>query len=150
MLTDFVPGSTATLIRNPNYWMKNPIGPGKGDQLPYIDEVKILIIKDRSTVLAAFRTGKLDALHGSDYNPTYEEAQEMLTTNPETKVLETEGTMEGAGIRLTSTDPLAAPLLPLSGKHLPVISPARPLLILNNVRYTLASALVRPSSCKTE
>ncbi len=60
MLTDVVPGSTMTLMRNPNYWMKNPIGPGKGDQLPYPDGIKYLIIPDISTRYAALRTGKVD------------------------------------------------------------------------------------------
>ncbi|MBI2829577.1 MAG: hypothetical protein HYX81_00290, partial [Chloroflexi bacterium] len=59
MLTDFVSGGSATLDRNPNYWMKDPIGPGKGNQLPYLDSVKILIIKDLSTLYAALRTAKI-------------------------------------------------------------------------------------------
>ncbi|MFC2056774.1 ABC transporter substrate-binding protein [Chloroflexota bacterium] len=62
MLTDVVPGSTATMMRNPNYWMKDPIGPGKGNQLPYMDGVKYFMIPDRSTMLAALRTAKLDWL----------------------------------------------------------------------------------------
>ncbi len=60
ILTDFVPGSTATLIRNPNYWDTDPVGPGKGNQLPYIDKVKFLIIPDVSTRMAAIRTAKVD------------------------------------------------------------------------------------------
>jgi peptide/nickel transport system substrate-binding protein len=60
ILTDFVPNSSATFIKNPNYWQKNPVGPGKGNQLPYLDGVKELIIPDLSTRLAAFRTGKVD------------------------------------------------------------------------------------------
>ncbi len=60
MLTDFVSGSVATLKRNPNYYLKDPIGPGKGNQLPYIDELRYLIIPDGSTREAAMRTGKID------------------------------------------------------------------------------------------
>ena len=60
ILTDVVTGSEQTRVRNPNYWLKNPVGPGKGDQLPYIDSVKTLILVDTSTQQAAFRTGKLD------------------------------------------------------------------------------------------
>ncbi|MFC2056431.1 ABC transporter substrate-binding protein [Chloroflexota bacterium] len=60
MLTDVITSSTMTMMRNPNYWMKDPIGPGKGNQLPYMDAVKYFIIPDRSTVLAALRTAKLD------------------------------------------------------------------------------------------
>jgi peptide/nickel transport system substrate-binding protein len=38
--------------------MTNPIGPGKGDKLPYIDRVQYIVLPDSSTALAAFRTGK--------------------------------------------------------------------------------------------
>ncbi|MEK7352960.1 MAG: ABC transporter substrate-binding protein, partial [Chloroflexota bacterium] len=60
ILTDFVSGSVATLSKNPNYWETDPIGPGKGNQLPYVDTVKLLILRDVSTQLAALRTGKVD------------------------------------------------------------------------------------------
>lgn len=60
ILTDFVSGSDATLIRNPNYWDKDPIGPGKGSQLPYLDGINLLIISDQSTLESALRTGKID------------------------------------------------------------------------------------------
>jgi len=39
MFDDYVTGSIAKLVRNPNYWAKNPIGPGKGDQLFYIENI---------------------------------------------------------------------------------------------------------------
>ena len=59
-MTDWVDNSVMTLVRNENYWEKNPIGLGKGDQLPYADGVKLLIIPDISTQLAALRTNKAD------------------------------------------------------------------------------------------
>ena len=62
MLTDYVGGSSVTYSRNPNYWEKDPIGPGKGNQLPYIDTMVNLIIPDVSTRLAALRTGKIDTI----------------------------------------------------------------------------------------
>jgi peptide/nickel transport system substrate-binding protein len=62
LFSDYVQNSSLTAIRNPNYYEKNPVGAGKGDQLPYLDKVKFLIIPDPSTQLAAFRTGKLDVL----------------------------------------------------------------------------------------
>ena len=61
VLTDWVDNSVATLVRNDNYWDKNPAGAGKGDQLPYVDGVKILILPDISTQIAAIRTNKADA-----------------------------------------------------------------------------------------
>jgi len=60
MIQEFVPGSLIKQVKNPNYWMKNQVGPGKGDQLPYMDAINVLIVPDASTRLAALRTGKLD------------------------------------------------------------------------------------------
>lgn len=64
MFTDYVPASSMTLKKNPNYWQKNPIGPGKGDQLPYIDVVQFLIVPDLSTRQAALRTARFDQMAG--------------------------------------------------------------------------------------
>ena len=79
MLTDYVRGSSATLIRNPNYWETDPIGPGKGNQLPYLDGVKYLIITDVSTRLAALRTAKIDVFH----NTSWTDAEHLMETDPE-------------------------------------------------------------------
>jgi peptide/nickel transport system substrate-binding protein len=59
MLTDYVPSSSMTFVKNPKYWMKDPAGPGKGNQLPYLDGIRGVNIPDASTQLAAFMTGKL-------------------------------------------------------------------------------------------
>ena len=82
MLTDFVPASAATFIRNPNYWMTDPIGPGKGNQLPYLDGVRMLIIPDTSTRMAALRAGKLDALGFSPLIAA-EDFEPLIAANPE-------------------------------------------------------------------
>jgi peptide/nickel transport system substrate-binding protein len=68
MLTDFVSNSLVTYARNPNYWMKNPIGPGEGDQLPYLDGIRTAIITDSSTRVSAFRTGKIYILADTSVN----------------------------------------------------------------------------------
>ncbi|MFC1921012.1 ABC transporter substrate-binding protein [Chloroflexota bacterium] len=60
ILTEYVPGTSITLSRNENYWRKDPVGPGKGNQLPYLDSVRYLIITDTSTMDAAFRTAQID------------------------------------------------------------------------------------------
>jgi peptide/nickel transport system substrate-binding protein len=73
ILTDYMPGSLLTFERNPDYWGEDPIGPGSGNQLPYIDGLKLFIMPDESTALAAFRTGKLDIL-----STDWELAQEFL------------------------------------------------------------------------
>ena len=67
MLTDFIAGSSATFVRNPGYWQTDPIGPGKGNQLPYLDGVKYIIITDASSREAAFRTGKIDMYTSADW-----------------------------------------------------------------------------------
>ncbi len=79
ILTDYVVASTVTLKKNPDYWLKNPVGPGKGDDLPYLNEVKWLIIPDASTRLAALRTGKIDQL----YDITYEDAKQLKAAEDE-------------------------------------------------------------------
>ncbi len=81
MLTDFVPGSAATLIRNPNYWDTDPVGPGKGNQLPYLDKVKFLIIPDVSTRMAAIRTAKVDWVSGV----LLDDAGSLKKTTPDLK-----------------------------------------------------------------
>ena len=85
MLTDFVPGSRMELKKNDNYWGTDPIGPGKGNQLPYIDAMQFLIIPDASTRLAALRTGKIDMM----INIGYEDAENLRAT--------AKGIMEGEG-----------------------------------------------------
>jgi len=79
ILTDYIAASSANLERNNNYWETDPIGPGKGKQLPYLDGVKYLIIPDLSTRLSALRTAKIDLLN----NVWWEDAVSLEQTNPE-------------------------------------------------------------------
>ena len=87
MLRDSVAGSTADVVRNPNYWGTFPVGPDKGDQMPYLDGYRNLIIPDISTRQAALRTGKIDQL--SSFNR--EDAATMRNSTPELLELETPG-----------------------------------------------------------
>jgi peptide/nickel transport system substrate-binding protein len=59
-LKEYVPGSSMYYQRNPDWWMINPIGPGEGDQLPYIDGYTALIQPDFATQDSLFRTGQVD------------------------------------------------------------------------------------------
>ena len=61
MLTDYVSGNSNTYVKNPNYWDKLKVG-GSEYKLPFVDKITYRIIKDESTVVTAFRTGKLDML----------------------------------------------------------------------------------------
>ena len=78
MLTDFVANSSVTYVRNPNYWETDPVGEGMGNQLPYLDGIKTLIIVDPSTRMAAFRVGTIDRLVAVNYNdakPLFDEPE---------------------------------------------------------------------------
>ena len=77
ILKDFIPGNSATLVRNPNYWGHDEKNPP--NQLPYVDTLKLFIIPDKFDAIEALRAGKIDALDG--LLPS--EAQEIRKTNPE-------------------------------------------------------------------
>ena len=62
IMDEVVASSYTKQIRNVNYWGKDLVGPGTGNQVPYIDIIKTLTIPDRSTSLAALRTGKIDTM----------------------------------------------------------------------------------------
>ncbi|MBI4181197.1 MAG: ABC transporter substrate-binding protein [Chloroflexi bacterium] len=102
ILNDVVPMSSATWVRNPNYWMADPIGPGKGNQLPYVNSYKILIIPDMSTRMAALRTGKIDY-----DNTTYtaENARGLFKTSPQLKYLKVLTGMPIIGMRMDGYKP---------------------------------------------
>ena len=76
ILQDFVSGSGATLVKNPNYYGYDERHPQ--NKLPYIDTLKVLIIPDKATTLAGVRTGKIDFVD----TLTSIEAQGILKTNP--------------------------------------------------------------------
>jgi peptide/nickel transport system substrate-binding protein len=77
ILTDFVSGSSMTLVKNPNYWGYDERYPQ--NQLPYVDKINYLVIPDPATCLAAMRTGKIDALDSI----SLANAQTIKKTNPE-------------------------------------------------------------------
>ena len=77
ILQDFVSDSSMTLVKNPNYWAFDERYPQ--NQLPYINQLNILIIPDQATQLAGLRTGKLDVLD----NLSLSQAQATKKTNPE-------------------------------------------------------------------
>ncbi len=79
ILTEYVSGSSLSFVKNPNYWEKDPVGPGKGNQLPYIDSAKWLVITDKSTRLAALRTGKVDWMN----TITVDDSEMLRKSNPE-------------------------------------------------------------------
>ena len=77
MLDDFVTEVSATLGRNPDYWGYD--GRFPENKLPYADEIKMIVIQDISTTLAALRTGKIDWV--SDIN--LQQSTSLKQTSPE-------------------------------------------------------------------
>ena len=77
ILQDFVSGSSATLIKNPNYWGHDERYPQ--NKLPYVDKFKIFVIPDDDLALAAMRNGKIDIMD----EVSLQQAQAMQKTNPE-------------------------------------------------------------------
>ena len=61
--TEYIAGTLATFTRNPNYHDAWIIGDDEF-QLPFVDEVNIIIIPQLAVRLAALRTGKVDTLGG--------------------------------------------------------------------------------------
>ena len=58
MFTDHVIDSSWTMTRNPDYWCYDEKFPE--NRLPYVDEVRTLVVPDYQTRLAALRAGKID------------------------------------------------------------------------------------------
>lgn len=56
MLQSFKPDEQI-VVRNPNYWRKD----AKGRQLPYLDKITFIVVKEASQRAAAVRTGRGDA-----------------------------------------------------------------------------------------
>jgi ABC-type transport system substrate-binding protein len=77
ILKDFVPGNSAALVKNPDYWAYDERHPQ--NKLPYIDRLKYLIIPDQAAALEAVRAGKIDIMD----NVPFQQAREMTKTNPE-------------------------------------------------------------------
>ncbi len=80
ILTDYVSASSATLVKNPNYWHDDPLH--AGNRLPYIDSQKWAIIPDLSTRIAALRTAKVDLLC-LDSALSLEDHRSLLKTSPQ-------------------------------------------------------------------
>ncbi|MSQ41412.1 MAG: ABC transporter substrate-binding protein [Dehalococcoidia bacterium] len=80
--TDYEFKVGTNLRRNPDYWMKDPVW---GNQLPYLDGRKVVVIPDASARTAAFRTGKVDA-GASPTSPA--SMRQLMKTNPTALVQE--------------------------------------------------------------
>lgn len=77
ILKDYTSGSSMDFTKNPNYWGYDALYPQ--NRLPYLDKVKILIIPDIATTMAAVRTGKVDLVEDIDW----QQAASIMRTNTE-------------------------------------------------------------------
>ena len=83
MLSDLVLGSSITWDKNPDYWGYDEKYPE--NRLPYVDEIRALIMPEVATRLAALRTGKVDYIGpiGVAQMRTLEQVESLQRTNPE-------------------------------------------------------------------
>ena len=82
-LTDYVEGSSLTYVKNPDYWGYDEKYPE--NRLPYVDEIRALISKEKATTLALMRSGKADYIGyvGDSQLSTVDAAVSLQRTNPE-------------------------------------------------------------------
>jgi len=78
-ISDYVQDSSLTATKIPFYWGYDERHPK--NQLPYVNSVKILVIPNSATSLAAIRTGKIDAMD----NLALTDISALKQTNPEIK-----------------------------------------------------------------
>jgi len=83
MLTDWTKGSSITWKKNPDYWGYDEKYPQ--NRLPYIDQLRALIMPEVATQLAAIRTGKVDYIGpiGAAQIRTLDQLESLQRTNPE-------------------------------------------------------------------
>ncbi len=77
ILDDYVPASILSFKKNPNYWNFDELHPK--NRLPYADALKMLIIPDRFTEIAALRTGRDDRV----FALSWQDAEGLKKSNPE-------------------------------------------------------------------
>ena len=83
MLTDYVEGSAYTWTKNPDYRGYDEKYPQ--NRLPYIDQLKALVIPENTARISALRTGKIDYLGaiGGGWLTSVDTLDSLRRTNPE-------------------------------------------------------------------
>jgi peptide/nickel transport system substrate-binding protein len=62
MVSDYKPGATVLLKRNPNYWKTD----AQGRKLPYLDSIKLDIQPNRDVEMLRFKRGEIDLINTLD------------------------------------------------------------------------------------
>ena len=82
-LTDHVEGSSWSYTKNPDYWGYDEKYPE--NRLPYVDELRLLIMKEPATRISALRSGKIamSSYLSFTHIASIDQAQSLQRTNPE-------------------------------------------------------------------
>ena len=89
-ISGFVPGSSLTFTKNPNYWQDDPRYPDLELRLPYADEIRVLVIPDMAARVAALRTGQ--SVMGGGRYLALDQVKSLRRSNPELVVVKLVGT----------------------------------------------------------
>ena len=98
MLADFVAGSNLTFNKNPDYWGHDPRYPQ--NQVPYADTIKLLIIPDSATRLAAMRSGQIDTMNSGVGGLQWQDYSQLTKSNPDTQSVQITQGAQGIGLRV--------------------------------------------------
>ena len=82
-LTDIVEGSSMTYVKNPDYWGYDEKYPQ--NRLPYVDKLRVLVLPEEATAMAALRSGKLD-YRRAVWGMSIDQIESLQRTNPEIAV----------------------------------------------------------------
>jgi len=80
IINDYTPDVSVTFMKNPNYWGTD----AEGNQLPFIDNMEVFMMKDERAQDAGFRTGKIGALGIETCGINTQRYEAINKTNPET------------------------------------------------------------------
>ncbi len=83
ILSEWVAGESLSYRRNPAYWGTDEKYPEH--RLPYVDEIRIVVMPEPATRLAALRAGRVDYAGANVATALqwFDEAADLLRTNPE-------------------------------------------------------------------
>ena len=86
ILTDYVEGVSKTFTKNPDYWGYDAKYPE--NRLPYIDQLRALLMADEATRISALRTGKVDIIQHAGVVDigNLDVVRSLRKTNPEIEV----------------------------------------------------------------
>ena len=104
MIVDYVADSYMTFAKNPNYYQTD----ADGNQLPYLDEIKLVCITDSANSVAQFISGSIDILGWGNDVISDSEKQQLRDSMPEGSFVEYSYVTNPCGIFLKQCyEPLA-------------------------------------------